>query len=75
MTIQKDNLDSLRTLLWFVLYRHLAPKFQHSLSAVTLDIYLGGGILWVNMEEQETYCLCGSDGGGGGGAGGYMSLR
>ena len=34
------TLDSLHTLLWFVSYRTLAPKFQHSLSAVTLGIYL-----------------------------------
>jgi hypothetical protein len=33
-----QTLDSLRTL--FVSYQHLAPKCQHSLSAVTLGIYL-----------------------------------
>ncbi len=38
---QKATLDSLRTLLWFVSYWLLAPKFQHSLSAVILVIYLG----------------------------------
>jgi hypothetical protein len=32
---------------WFVFYRRLAPKFQHSLSAVTLGIYLSG-----SMEED-----------------------
>ncbi len=35
---QKATLDSLRTLLWFVSYRRLALKFQHSLPAVSLGI-------------------------------------
>ncbi len=33
------HLDSLRTLSWFVSYQRFAPKFQHSLSDVTLGIY------------------------------------
>ncbi len=30
-----------------VSYRRLAPKFQHSLSAVTLGIYLGGSVTYL----------------------------
>ena len=41
MTPQKATLDSLRTFSRFVSYRRLAPKFQHSLYAITLGIYLG----------------------------------
>jgi hypothetical protein len=40
MTPQKDTLDSLYTLSEYVSYRLLTTKFQHSLSAVTLGIYL-----------------------------------
>ncbi len=35
-------MDSLLALSWFKSKRRLAPKFQHSLSAFTLGIYLGG---------------------------------
>ncbi len=38
---QKATLDSLRTLSRFLSCRPLAPKFQHSPSAVNLGIYLG----------------------------------
>jgi hypothetical protein len=37
---QKATLDSLRTLSLFVSCRHPSPKFQHSLSVVTLGIYI-----------------------------------
>ena len=43
MIPQKATLeDSLRKLSEFVFYRHLAAKFQHSLFAVTLGIYVSG---------------------------------
>jgi hypothetical protein len=42
MTPLKATPDSLSTLSIFVSYRRLAPKFQHSLSAVTLGFYLCG---------------------------------
>ncbi len=34
--------EQLRSLSWFISYRHLEHKCQHSLSAVTLGIYLCG---------------------------------
>jgi hypothetical protein len=41
-------------------YRHLAPKFRHSLSSVTLDIYLGDSnsgcffiVLFRNIVKEE----------------------
>jgi hypothetical protein len=42
MIPQKATLDSLGTLSGIVACQCFAPKFQHSLSAVTLGIYLGG---------------------------------
>jgi hypothetical protein len=42
ITPEKATLDTLHTLSRFVSYRSLAPKFQHSLSAVTLGIFHGG---------------------------------
>ncbi len=43
-TPQKATLDCLSKLLRLPSYRRLAPKFQHSLSAVTLGLYLGGSV-------------------------------
>ncbi len=42
VTPRMATLDSLRTLLWFEFYQRLEPKFQPSLSAVTLGICLCG---------------------------------
>ncbi len=44
---QKANLDSLHTLSWIISYWRLALIFQHSLSAVTRGIYLGGSLISV----------------------------
>jgi hypothetical protein len=39
---QKATMDSLRTLLWFVSYRRLSPKFHSFLSAITPALHLCG---------------------------------
>ncbi len=51
---------SLRTLSWFVSYRRFASKFQYSLSAVILDIYLGGQHSGQGLEKiiwKTVLCL------------------
>jgi hypothetical protein len=40
MTPQKATMDSTSIFLWFVSYRYIAPQFQFTLSAATLEIYL-----------------------------------
>ncbi len=50
MTPQKANLDSLRTLSWFVSFIGLSSQFQFSLSAVTLE-YLSH---WVWLCTKTT---------------------
>jgi len=61
---QRATLDSFQTLLWFVSYRRLAPEFQHSLSAVTLGIYLSGlavqkCLVWQGRREREAKTIPG----------------
>jgi hypothetical protein len=73
MTLQKATLDTgqLEDTLVIVSYRRLAPKFQHSLSAVTLGTYLDGfsfrPLLLQDLWSQDyltkaltsfSYCTC-----------------
>ncbi len=55
MTPQKATLDRLRTLPWFVSHRSLSPKFQFSLSAVTLGIYFCASHA-LYIPEGEHFC-------------------
>ncbi len=57
MTPQKASLDSMRTLSWFISYRHLSPQFQFSLSAAALGIYLHGHKCWRQWEYLLCRCL------------------
>ncbi len=54
---QKANLDSLRTLSWIISYWRLALIFQHSLSAVTRGIYLGGSPSTIYHYFSSLTCL------------------
>jgi hypothetical protein len=54
MTPKKATLDSLRTHSRFVSFQHIALKFQHSLSAVTLGIYLCGRIDPAGFQQLKS---------------------
>ncbi len=53
MIPQKATLVCLLTLSWFVSYQRLTPKFQHSLSDVTLGIYLDGSVFETLKQKQQ----------------------
>jgi hypothetical protein len=55
ITPKKATLDTMRTLSCFVSNRRLAPKFQHSLSAVTLGIYVSGACAALPKGERRAF--------------------